>query len=168
MKGKTKAEVRFLHAVLAAVLIMAACFSLLVAPFVNYSKEDGSHLSGILLSAATWILVLGAAWMVQRTWRSATLQAEQDKGAAGRAWREGKIGWISFSQNPEAIVADVVLLAGIVLWVLKAVNIFWLGGVFQMLPYSLTFAGVLLHGWLNGKTYNYLRRKRTEERGRKG
>ena len=158
---------RYTQCLIAAACIAGACFSLMLNPVVNYSSANGSRVSGIILSIVTWALVLGAAVLVQRLCSFAAYQAAGDRGEAGTAYKTAKIGPLNFAANKEGLVAEILFAAGVILWLLRAFGVLHVAGPLRMLPYSLTFAGLLLHCFFNGKSYIYIKRKhsQSEKRG---
>ncbi len=157
---------KYRQCLLAAGSILCACFSLMIAPLVNYSREEGSIVSGIILSFVTWVLVLTAAIMVQRLGSFVSYQARRDRSYAGERYKNAKIGLITFAANTEGLAAEILMTAGAIAWLLHAFGIVHFGGPFRMLQYSMTFSGLLLHCFFNGKDYIYIKQKAKKEEKR--
>ena len=150
---------RYKQCILAAGCITGACFSLMLAPIVNYSSKRGSVASGIALSVLTWTFVLVGAVLVKRLSAFAAYRASKDPGNAAKRYKRARIGLLSFAKNTEGLLAEIILLTGIVIWLLRSANILYVEGPLRMLQYSLSFSGLLLHCFFNGKTYIYIKRK---------
>lgn len=150
---------KYKQCIWAAICIIGACFSLMLAPEVNYSSNRGSVASGIFLSTLTWFFVLTAAVLVQRISSFAAARAAGDPGYAAERYRHARIGLLSFAENTEGLLAEIALAVGVVIWFLRAARIIYVDGPMRMLQYSLCFSGFLLHCFFNGKSYIYIKRK---------
>lgn len=150
---------KYRECILAALCTLAACFSLLFAPIVNYSKAAGSTSSGVALSIVTWILMLVAAVLILRICSFASYRAKRDRYYSGRRYRRARIGLFTIAANKEGLAAELLLVAGMVLWGINSIGIIHLEGALMMLPYSLILSGLLLHCFFNGKSYIYIKRK---------
>lgn len=157
---------RFIQCWIIAACIAGLSFTMMLAPFVNYSAEAGSRMSGIILSVITWAFVLGAAVLAQRVWMFVSCDAAGDQSAAGERYKHARIGLFTFAANPEGTAADIMLLLGIILLGLRTFHIVHAAGIFRMLPYSVLSAGVLLHCLFNGKNYIYIKSKSNYARKR--
>lgn len=167
MKAEHKAvdfKKKYRQCIITSACIFGACFSLMLSPAVNYSKDEGSVASGIILSIATWALVIGASVLVQRIWAFVSDQAPRDNTYPGERYRKERIGLLTFAANAEGLAAEVMLLAGIIVWILRAAGVIYFEGPMRMLQYSLTFSGLLLHCFFNGKNYIYIKRKARKEK----
>lgn len=151
------------HRYFALCLITAFCMlllgcSLMLSPFVNYS-EEGSRASGIALSIVTWGLTLGIIAMLLSVCRFASRCAAKDPGRIGKRYKRAKIGLFTFAANPEGLAAELAFLSGAILFVLRTAAELRLPSILRMLPYSLCFSGFMLHCFLNGKSYIYIKAK---------
>ena len=149
-----------------AVCIAGACFSLMGAPLVNYSKEDGSIVSGIVLSIVTWCLVLGSVFLMRNLRLFASYWGRRDRSGTGERYRRAGPGIVTLAANPEGLAAEIVALAGVTLWILRALGVVHFEGPMRMLQYSMTFSGFLLHCFFNGKNYLYIKQKAKREQKR--
>lgn len=145
-------------------MLLLGC-SLMLSPFVNYS-EHGSRASGIALSIVTWILTLGIITMLLFVCRFASRRAANDPGTIGKRYRRARIGLFTLAANPEGLAAELVFLSGAIVFVLRTAAGLKLPGILRMLPYSLCFSGFMLHCFLNGKSYIYIKAKSmSDEKG---
>lgn len=158
---------KYRQCILAAACILGACFSLMFAPLANYSRDEGSTASGIILSIVTWAFVLSAAVLIQKLWAFTSYRARRDRTHAGERYKLAKPGLLTFAANTEGVIAEILLVAGIVIWILRAIGVIHFDGPLRMLQYSLTFSGLLLHCFFNGKNYIYIKRKAKKE-GKRG
>lgn len=150
---------KYVQCVLAALCILGASFSLMLSPLVNYSPAEGSVASGIALSVLTWALVICASVLVQKTGSFASRRAKKDRSYSGERYRTARIGLLTFAANFEGLAAEVLFVAGLGIWLLRAIGVIHFEGALRMLQYSLTFSGFLLHCFFNGRNYIYIKHK---------
>ena len=154
------------RAAMVCTTLLAAVF--LLAPVVNYSKEEGSTLSGILLSSAVWALTISTAVLVQRSASIIQSAAQNDPGPPGKAFRKKELRFLRLAANRGALISEIAAAAGILLWICRAVGWFRPRGALRMLQYSLTFGGLLMHLLFSGKYYIYIRKREKYIAGKRG
>ena len=141
-----------------AIFILLTCFSLMLSPVVNYSAEKGSRLSGLLLSAATWALVVVSILMVRRMILFAAEVARQDRSDCAADYRGASLGLFCFTKGTESLIAAVTFAVGLITWILRSVGLLYFEGSMRMLQYSLCSSGLLLFILFNGKSFQYIKR----------
>lgn len=131
--------------VLAALLLSSA--AVVWIPYVTFDPERGNPVFAYLCGAAFWgFLLIGYGLFIGLALATKKLRKKGD-----RVW-----GVFRAFSNPEAIVADVLLMVSLVAFVILRVM-----RVQNALLVCITLAVLLLsahlHGILNGNVYRYMR-----------